>query len=232
MIQIIALTSIAKEKIVILLEKFTHARSIKPRMDYKVISIISEILRRKKPRRCLEWGAGYSTVFFPKYLRGNALWIAVEHNMEWYHKTKQNIKRLNTNIYYLPPNNFPWTDMYEDGAYSDLKDYVEFPKTLNSKFDFILIDGQARKYCLLCALDILDKNGVVVLHNANREYYQEPLKLYKHQVLFYEFGGLWIGSINLNLQTVLNIKKHEQIYKMHSTLARIKKSVYSLFKLS
>jgi len=34
-------------------------------MDYIEIDIITEILMKRKPRICLEWGSGYSTIYFP-----------------------------------------------------------------------------------------------------------------------------------------------------------------------
>lgn len=225
---ITALTLIFKERRDLLLQKLTRSRIKKPWMQYREIMIISEILRRKKPSKCLEWGSGNSTGYFPKYLGKNASWIAVEHNKEWYDKNKNKMIRPGTIINYVPPNNFPWTDTYQDGAYSDLKDYIEFPKHLNTKFDFVLIDGQARKDCLLCALDILDEDGIVVLHNANREYYHESFRFYKHKLLFTGndgHSGLWIGSTNLNLETVLDIKKYEKVWQTLNTLSRVKKRI-------
>lgn len=225
MTQIKELTLLVKEVREFLLQKLIRSHIKKPWMKYKEIVIISEILRRKKLKRCLEWGAGYSTGYFPKDVEEDALWIAVEHQRDWYKEIKQNVSRSNTKVYYVPPNNFPWTDTYNDGASSDLKDYIEFPKSLNMKFDFILIDGRARKDCLLCALDILNRDGIVVLHDADRAYYHENFQFYEHQVLFSDYGrrgGLWIGSRNLNPQTVSDFKKLEQIWKTLNTLEKWK----------
>jgi len=185
-------------------------------MKHKEIAIIVELLERKKPKNCLEWGAGYSTYYFPKYLEKDALWISIEHN-EYWAKAIKHIIAPNAKIYYIPPNNYPWTDEHNDGSYADLKDYVEFPKSLDIKFDFILIDGRARKDCLIHALDLLNSGGVVVLHDANRKYYLNPCKLYRYQALFIDHrkdsGGLWIGSKDLDINTILDIKKHRAIWQ-------------------
>ena len=232
--QIIALLSLISEAKDLLLRK-CHFQINKPKMKYQEMMIIVEILRRKKPQHCLEWGSGYSSLFFPRYLESAARWIAVEHNSDWDEKIKRLNDRPNTEFNLIKPNNFPWTDEHHDGAYADLKDYIEFPKSLGVRFDFILIDGQARKECLTISRDILASDGIIVLHNANREYYHEALKYYRHQVLFYEGGidnGLWVGSTNLNIEKVLDIKKHTQIWDTSNKLRRVRKSFYSLFRQS
>lgn len=74
-------------------------------MKYKEIIIIKEILKNKKPQMCLEYGAGYSTLYFSRYLEENAKWIAIEHNKNWFKKIKQLIhQRSNVSIYYKPLN--------------------------------------------------------------------------------------------------------------------------------
>jgi hypothetical protein len=92
------------------------------------------------------------------------------------------------------------------------------------RFDFILVDGRARKDCLICALDLLNIGGIIVLHDANRKYYPDPCKLYRYQVLFTDHrkdaGGLWIGSRDLDINTVLDVKKHREIWQKLAQLER------------
>jgi len=54
-----------KDKIV---ETVIKRRITKPWMKYREIEIIEEILKNLQPQRVLEWGAGYSTLYFPKIL--------------------------------------------------------------------------------------------------------------------------------------------------------------------
>jgi hypothetical protein len=147
-------------------------------------------------------------------------WISVEHNEEW----AAGINGMNTNervhINFVKPNRYPWTDKYNDGAYSDLKEYVNFPK---GKFDFILVDGRARKDCLVKANRIVRSKGVVVLHDANRKHYHGSFKLYKHRLLFEDSrrnGGLWIGSNGSDIGALLDIEKHKAIWKMYASINR------------
>ncbi|HQE92301.1 MAG TPA: hypothetical protein PLH19_02255 [Anaerolineae bacterium] len=229
--------------------------TIKPYMADKEIAIVEEVLLKLRPTRCLEWGSGYSTLYFSHLLPENAQWIAVEHDRVWqqfvvrlmnstplqerrgpggWHRvylrgqlTKIGFSTLDRairifkkrprsgasiEIFNIVPNHFPWSDSDEDGCYADLKDYVEFPTTFGP-FDFILVDGRARKDCLIQAHAMVKDTGVVVLHDANREYYNEPLGLYPYQALFTDVrqgpgGGLWIGSKELNLENVVGLEKH------------------------
>jgi hypothetical protein len=97
---------------------------IKPYMKHKEIAIIEDILKNLQPTKCLEWGCGYSTLFFPRFLRKNSEWVSIEHDKKWYIKIKSLNRNPNVKIFYIPPNNFPWTDEYGDGSYTDLRDYI------------------------------------------------------------------------------------------------------------
>lgn len=198
---------------------------IKPLMQHKELIIITEILKNKKPKTCLEWGAGNSTIYFPQYLDEDAKWIAIEHDKEWFNECRRRIRYDGkVKIYYMPPNEFPWTDDHGDGSFSDLEDYITFPEKLDEKFDFILIDGRARKNCLINALKLLNIDGIVVLHDANRKYYHEPFRLYKYGVLFKDFGhdagGIWIGSKTLGFAKFFDINKHKLNWKILENLQK------------
>ncbi len=193
----------------------------KPWMKYKEIDVIKEILKKIKPLKCLEWGSGYSSIYFPNYIHKAARWISIENDIDWANHIKTINQRSNVEIFYKKPNNFPWTDENNDGAYSDLKDYIEYPGKFGT-FDFILIDGRARKECLLKAYDIINEEGIVILHDAGRIHYHEPFSLYKFTTLFEDspksIGGLWVGSKNINIEKVLNIKKHKKIWNSYTRL--------------
>ena len=199
-----------------------------PWMKYKEIGIIQEILKNLQPEKCLEWGAGYSTLYFPRFLNKNARWVCLEHDKDWIRKIEKKTKQNpNVEVFYIPPDHFPWTDEYKDGAYSDLSSYVEFPNSLED-FDFILIDGRARKECLIKAYQLLRGRGIVVLHDANRKYYHGPFELYEYRALFedhrkfdarceYE-GGLWVGSKDTDLGFVLDVDKHKKVWRIYEKI--------------
>jgi len=198
----------------------------KPWMKYKEIDIIEEILKNLQPSRCLEWGSGYSTIYFPNFVSKSSKWISIEHDKDWAAKIESINQKLNVEIFHIQPNHFPWTDKYKDGAYSDLADYIEFPRRFGS-FDFILVDGRVRKDCLTTAYELVKNEGVVILHDANRDYYHEPFGLYKHHVLFKDYckdaGGLWIGSKvkKINIEKVLNVNKHIKLWRIYNSILRL-----------
>ena len=207
-------------------------KSIRPYMRYREIGIIEEILQKIKPRKCLEWGSGFSTLYFAKFMAENPQWISIEHDKSWCGEIKKKIRHPNTEIFYVPANGSYHTAACEDDAYTDFKDYIEYPGRFGN-FDFILVDGRARKECLIKAHEIIYNNGVIVLHDSNRKYYHEPFSMYKYQVLFTDYqkyngvpeGGLWIGCNDAPLHNVLNIEKHKKIWSFYNrvgyTLLRV-----------
>jgi predicted O-methyltransferase YrrM len=207
----------------ILIDVF-HRNLIKPWMEYKEIEIVEEILCNLQPERSLEWGAGYSTLYFPKCLKRNARWISVEHYRDWATKIEHMNQNPDVKIILVEPNHFPWTDPDKDGASSDLEDYLEFP-TQFGNFDFILIDGRARNAALIKAYELIKNDGVVVLHDANRRRYHTAFEKYKHQALFVDHrknrGGLWVGSKGVDLHTVLNVDKHRRLWQILHRMRKV-----------
>ena len=183
----------------------------RPYMENNERNIIVDLIKNLKPKICLEWGSGFSTIYFTKFLHKDALWISMEHDKYWYEYIKNKIRK-NVKLYYIPPNNFPWTDKNGDGSYNDLKDYVNFPKKMNKKFDFILIDGRARNPCLKLARELLKEKGIVILHDANRKYYHPSFDFYRFQLYFKNNfkvnGGVFIGSNSRNIENFIDIKKY------------------------
>lgn len=190
----------------------------KPWMVYEEIHIIEEILLNLRPKNCLEWGAGYSTLNFSKLLGKDAHWTSIEHERSWAEKIIGLNQDQNVRVIYIAPNRSPWTDQFRDGAYTDLADYIEYPDKLG-KLDFILIDGRARKDCLIKALTLIDDRGIVVLHDANRRYYHGPFSSYKYQALFNDKrkneGGLWVGSKGRDINEILNVPKHKKLWRIY-----------------
>jgi hypothetical protein len=198
--------------------------AVKPMMKYREIDIVTEILKALRPRKCLEWGSGYGTMYFPSLLDGDAKWTAVEHNQEWALKVQDMNKRPNVSIFHVSPNSSKWTDPDNDGAFSDLEDYIEFPGRFGT-FDFILVDGRARKECMARALKLITDNGIVVLHDANREYYHETFGLFEHGVYFENYRpnshGLFIGSRGAEIGDVLDVEKHKKLWGFYNGIASL-----------
>ncbi|MDD5218758.1 MAG: hypothetical protein PHN49_08570 [Candidatus Omnitrophica bacterium] len=195
-----------------------------PWMTYEEIELICDVLKAVRPRKCLEWGCGYSTRYFSKFLGHQCAWLSIEHNKTWVDKIMAGISETaNVKIVFIPPNRFPWTDGFWDGSYSDLKDYVEYPR--NQKFDFILVDGRARVACLQQAYKLCSDFGIVMLHDAQREHYHEALGVYEHQVMLGGYRAshkkIWIGSHRLPVEKIFSLKRYAGLWKGYKTLGRL-----------
>jgi hypothetical protein len=60
---------------------------------------------------------------------------------------------------------------FREDRHVDMDEYVNFPGQQNRRYDIILVDGRKRRRCLLEAAKLLKNDGVVLLHDAWRPYY-------------------------------------------------------------
>lgn len=156
----------------------------------KIKAILSDI---ENP--CIfEYGSGYSTLYFAKFLRKKNkkfMMYSVDSSIDWHKRVKKLIDRnhLGESV----------KTFYEGNE----QDYAHYLKRFSRKFDFILVDGRFRRRCLEVVAHCLADGGVVFLHDAERPYYHEPLGLFK-EAAFFESGKYypfekteykyWIGS--------------------------------------
>ena len=193
-----------------------------PWMYKKEIDLLTEALTHLNPKRCLEWGSGFSTVYFPNLLVKDGSWLALEHNKEWYEIIKDANNDERVEVVHIAADHEPYRDQNNDGSYDDFKSYIEYP---TGEFDFIFIDGRARKDCVKKAFELLSDNGMVVLHDANRTHYHEHLSLFKEQIMFDDhhkkYGGVWLGSKGRLLEELFDVKLHKKVWDKHDTFAKI-----------
>lgn len=136
----------------------------RPMMSEAEIKYIDGLLESLRPKHCLEWGSGGSTVYFPKkhkFVR----WLAVEHNGNYLKKIADNLAD-NANVVWVS----------DDQWYMDCVKHSRI-------FDFILIDGLHREICLEIAKDIISKDGVILLHDAGRKDYQAAIKEHNGEIV-------------------------------------------------
>ncbi|MBI3601360.1 MAG: class I SAM-dependent methyltransferase [Candidatus Omnitrophica bacterium] len=198
-----------------------------PWMFYEEMEVIENLLKHLRPQNCLEWGAGGSTLYFPLFLNKDTKWFTVEHDKDWALKIKNASRDSRVQVFHISPNQFSWIDTNGEGVYADLADYIEFPQKFG-KFDFILIDGRARKDCLTMAHTLIKDNGVVVLHDAERQDYHGPFGSFKYQILLSDYHGsvksLWIGSKEKNIRDIIDPKKYAKLWSTYEVLRRWEKN--------
>lgn len=200
-----------------------------PWMSQKEQDVLLEAIATLKPQKCLEWGAGFSTVFFTKYLEPTSTWLSIEHNKEWYDLMHSKDLPKGVGLTHIAQDNPDYEIKISDGTYEDFKAYVEHPK---GKFDFILIDGRARSACLRKAFELVNDNGLVVMHDANRDIYHENFHLFKHQYNFRDqrksYGGIWLGSKAKKINTIIDVDLHQSLWNKHLKLLQLIRPGYKM----
>lgn len=181
--------------------------------------LVVEMLRRLRPARCLEWGAGGSTLRFPAELPDGSSWLAVEHDELWAASVANANHRPRVRVEHVPPDRTPAPG---DGTAEDFAAYVAYP-TGRGPFDFILVDGRARGAALAASSSLLAPGGVVVLHDANRPEYAGALPAFRHRLLFQDrrrssrrpAGGVWVGSRDRSIDTLLDVALHRRVWRCY-----------------
>ncbi len=136
-----------------------------PMMSVAEIGIIDDLIEQLKPQVCLEWGSGNSTLWFSRH-KSIKSWLSLEHNGHYVEYMKDK----------MPPNvQVVWV--------ADNYWYVDAVKLQGRRYDFILVDGEQREACLNIAHDILNPDGIILLHDSGRDEYQGFIRLYKGQQL-------------------------------------------------
>lgn len=118
------------------------------------------VLNYHLPRSCFEWGAGKSTSTICNHPSVDTL-ESVEHSPKWADRVRNTSHKLNL-------------------IYESDKDLYPLVQGRFDKYDLIFIDGWQREKCIISALDLMHKDGVVIVHDANRPEYQKAFEEYKY----------------------------------------------------
>lgn len=132
----------------------------------------------------LEYGSGRSTAYFAPFFKK---YVSVEHDEAWFGQVSNQISQLPQVEYHLikAEKDVPQQHLNSEAQVflteaefpvpDDLfKTYTDFVlQFTDESFDFILVDGRARKTCALNAIDKLKSGGLLVLDNSERHRYQK-----------------------------------------------------------
>ncbi|MBT8350640.1 MAG: tetratricopeptide repeat protein, partial [Deltaproteobacteria bacterium] len=142
-----------------------------PFMDETEIKAICCCLKIfHKPINALEWGSGNSTTYFSGYLPEGSEWHSVEHNPKWVAYVQSLIDKLKLGCQNVYLHHVSCIGEFQegsgDGCLETFRDYVLFPIELKKTFKIIIVDGRARIHCMKVGWQLLDNNGVMILHDA------------------------------------------------------------------
>lgn len=151
---------------------------------------VDELLKRLPPNPVVfEYGSGGSTLF---WLKHHAQCTSVEHDARWCAAVRERVgdcERLDYRL--VPPEHKPVNDIRDPTdphAYCSadplLAQFI-FEKYVNQidvfpdrHFDVVLVDGRARPSCLMRGAAKVKPGGLLILDNAERDYYTERTKPY------------------------------------------------------
>ena len=150
------------------------------------LSQLLAIVEALGPRRCLEWGSGGSTRALLERCPFIEQYVSIEHDARWHAEVAKSVHdpRLSLHLVLpdlpVPPPNAPKAAVteWDDRAEVDperMRSYVGFARSLGQRFDFVLVDGRARCFCLREGFDLLRPGGVIVLHDAQRQEYHRAV---------------------------------------------------------
>ncbi len=172
-----------------------------------------------KALRIFEWGSGYSTLYYARYLTGKGVdfeWHSIDNNRAWHEMVKGFIKKnglqSRVELYLMEFKPFwekpgwgpvpPPCNRFAPSSDNE-KNYVDYPVRLGIKFDVIIVDARFRRRCIQAAREALQPDGIVVLHDAHKMQYHDGLDLYPYR-RFIESGNwypmqnesnqMWVGS--------------------------------------
>ena len=156
-------------------------------MDPIEHSQVLAVLHTLAPHRCVEWGSGGSTQNLLQNCPFVREWVSVEHQKDWFEKVRDNISDPRLFLSHvapdrpLPPGVHNEADINGWNARAELEpelmaSYVGRPRALGGgAFDFVLVDGRARRFCIREGFDLLRSGGVLILHDAQRAEYHDAL---------------------------------------------------------
>ena len=204
---------------------YFRAKSILPEQTAVDRMIFKKVfqLYAGKSLRVFEWGMGYSTVFYSRYLDSIASdfeWHAIDNSREWHEKVALLVSRYRLNdrvhlylsefpgFWELP--NWSWEErkIPKEVCSPEAIEYVEYARRVAEPkgFDVIIVDGRFRRRCLRVAAEVLAPGGLVLLHDAQKTHYHSSLEIYESGHFFNSSNVLgskvkvrtWLGTLDHN----------------------------------
>ncbi|MFH1075473.1 MAG: FkbM family methyltransferase [Pseudomonadota bacterium] len=159
-----------------------------PWMNYSIISFLEK--RFKSNFSLFEYGCGYSTLFYSRYVKSVT---SVEHDASWYESIKG-----------MVPCNVKL--IFKEGDHDG--DYCRSVKQEGNQYDVIIIDGRDRVNCVKQSIESLSSGGVIMLDDSGRKRYVDGINWAREKgFLELDFEGLKPTGSGLDKTTIF-YRKH------------------------
>jgi predicted O-methyltransferase YrrM len=164
----------------------TNESSLRLYMDPIEYSQVLAVLEAVQPARLLEWGAGGSTAAILGDCPFVKRHVSVEHDSAWAAKVRSVVQDPRLDLQLVPPDRplkhdrpseqdvVSWCAEAEQDS-SIMQAYIQRPSLLEPSYDFVLVDGRARCFCLAEGYRLLRSGGALILHDAQRPDYRKAL---------------------------------------------------------
>lgn len=206
--------------------KFLGIDQKDPYMKYKEINIFQQLFLNLKPTKCLEYGCGTSTLYYLDFLPKETKWYSIEHHEDWFKKIQASNDRDNLELIHVPIDNTEPASLKDD-------EYVNYPERFG-KFDFILVDGIRREHCIKKAHDLLSDEGLLIVHDINREQYHDLIKEFPNWMILEDFrksaGGIGFASKDLDIKNLIDIESHKKLWQLDTRISNFFKFKYLIGK--
>lgn len=150
-------------------------------------SQLRAVLEATAPRTCLEWGSGGSTQALLRECPFIERLVSVEHDPAWHAQVAARISDPRLSLHLVesdlprpaaaaPREQIIAWDLRAETDPGMMRSYVALPRGLKLEFDFVLVDGRARSFCVSEGFALLAPGGVLMLHDAQRPEYHAAIQ--------------------------------------------------------
>ncbi len=152
-----------------------------PWWTFEATRVVDGYLRSLHGRAVVfEYGGGASTAWLAKRC---AKVYSLDHDPKWTRLTAK-LCETSTNVTFLTrppdPDSEHTDERFSSGkvGYRGLtfKSYVDSIRSVNRRFDMIVIDGRCRSESLLAAVPAIKETGIIVFDDSSRKRYQRTLR--------------------------------------------------------
>ena len=190
------------------------------RKEIRIFKKLFDDFTDNRKIKIFEWGSGFSTIYYAGYLHKKGAtfeWHSIDNNESWHKMIKSILKKKGVQPYvklyleeFLPFWEKPGWGIIPPpcGAFlpksENEKAYINFPMMLKENFDIVIIDARFRRHCIQTAKKVVSPNGIIVMHDAQKEHYHVGLDDFQYSK-FYQSGSwypfqrisneIWVGSI-------------------------------------
>ncbi len=179
-----------------------------PWLSFDAIDYLSSIIHTGS--RVFEYGSGGSTLY---WLSLGADCVSVEHDAEWYELVAPRLRQYaNVDYRLVPPDSDspPCPDQADPDCYRSeasgeysFKCYVtQIDPFADQSFDLVVVDGRARPSCIMHGARKVKQGGILVLDNADRDYYLAQTQRFLQDFTCREFIGVTPSLYNLTQTNV------------------------------